>query len=227
MQQFTGRQGCRHGNATVDTHHAAVTGTRDGTGDVRERDKPAPGPIPGDPVGLHTLGDGAREAEAHPADLGHPYPTQPAVETLDVVRFHRDLPESLMYTGFAPGRAAVRSGEKVAHCLGEVPQRLLLHRLRTGRQPVVLGAGCGQLSALLIEAGRAAPRLPVLVLLDGEVPYVPGVATMLGQQRRLLGGRKQPKSRHASNVATSTDKSPKGAAIAPGYTQGFHAATTR
>jgi hypothetical protein len=67
----------------------------------------------------------------------------------------------------------------------------------------------------------------VLVLLDGEVPHVPGVATMLGQYRRLLGGRKQPKSRHASNVATTTDKSPKGAAFAPGYTLGFHAATTR
>jgi hypothetical protein len=63
------------------------------------------------------------------------------------------------------------------------------------------------------------------VLLDGEVPYVPGVAAMLGQQHRLLGGRQQPKSRHVSNVATSTDKSPKGAAIAPGYTRGFHAAT--
>jgi NAD(P)-dependent dehydrogenase (short-subunit alcohol dehydrogenase family) len=165
--------------------------------------------------------------EAHPADLGHPHPTQPAVETLDVVRFDRHLPESLMYVGFAPGQAAVRSAEKVAHRLGEVPQRLLLHGLRASSQPVVFGAGRGQLSALLAEAGRLPSGLPVLVLLDGEVPHVPGVATMLGQHRRLLGGRKQPKSRHASNVATTTDKSPKGAAFAPGYTLGFHAATTR
>jgi hypothetical protein len=132
-----------------------------------------------------------------------------------------------MHTGFAPRRAAVRSAEKVAHRLGEVPQRLLLHGLRAGRQPIVLGAGRGQLSALLLEAGRVPPRLPVLVLLDGQVPHVPGVTAMLSQHRRLLGGRKQPKSRHASNVATSTDKSPKGAAFAPGYTLGFRAATTR
>jgi hypothetical protein len=91
----------------------------------------------------------------------------------------------------------------------------------------MLATGRGQLSALLVEAGRVTSGLPVLVLLDGEVPHVPGVATMLGQYRRLLGGRKQPKSRHASNVATTTDKSPKGAAFAPGYTLGFHAATTR
>ena len=228
VQQFTGRQGRRHGNATVDTHHAAVTGARDGTGDVRERDKPAPGPIPGDPVGLHTIGNRAREAEAHPADLGHPDPTESAVETLNLMRFDRNLSEPLMYTGFAPGWVAVRSAEKIAHRLGEVPQRLLLNRLRPRRQPVVLGAGRGQLSALLIEAGRAAPRLPMLLLLDGQVPHIPGVPTMLGQQRRLLGGRKQPKSRHVSNVAPGTDKSPKGAAAsAPGYSQGFHTATIR
>jgi hypothetical protein len=29
----------------------------------------------------------------------------------------------------------------------------------------------------------------VLLLLDGQIPYVPGMATMLGQHRRLLSGR--------------------------------------
>ena len=133
-----------------------------------------------------------------------------------------------MHTGFAPRRAAVRSGEKVAHRLGEVPQRLLLHGLRAGRQPVVLGAGRGQLSTLLVVAGRAATGLPVLLLLDGQVPHIPGVATMLRQHRPLLSSRKQPISRHASNVAATTDKSPKGDAAIPPPTKamGFHAATT-
>ena len=96
-----------------------------------------------------------------------------------MVRFDRDLPESLVHTGFAPRRAAVRSSEKVAHRLREVPQRLLLHGLRAGRQPVVLGAGRGQLRALLVEAARVPTRLPMLVLLDGQVPHVPRVAAVL------------------------------------------------
>jgi hypothetical protein len=146
-----------------------------------------------------------------------------------VMRFDRDLPESLMQIGFAPGRAAVGSGEEVAHRLSEVPQRLLLHRLGAGRQPVVLGAGRGQLRALLVVAGRAASRLPMLLLLDGQVPYIPGVATMLTQQRRLLGSRKQPVSRHPSNLSATTDKSPKGdAALSPpAKASGFHAARIR
>jgi hypothetical protein len=155
---------------------------------------PAAGPIAGDPVGSHTIWNRAREAEAHPADLGHPHTTEPAIETLDVMRFHRDLPESLVHTGFTPRRAAVRSAEKVAHRLGEVTQRLLLHGLGAGRQPVVLGTGRGQLSALLVVTGRAATGLPVLLLLDGQVPHIPGVATMLRQHRRLLSSRKQPVS---------------------------------
>jgi hypothetical protein len=176
-----------------------------------------------------TAGHRTHVAEAHPADLGHPHPTEPAIQTLDMMRFHRDLPESLMHTGFAPRRAAVGSAEKVAHRLGEVSQRLLLHRLRPGRQPVVLGAGRGQLSTLLAVAGCAATGLPVPLLLDGQVPHIPGVATMLRQHSPLLSGRKQPVTRHTGNVNNATDKSPKGEAALPPPTEarGFHAATTR
>jgi hypothetical protein len=70
----------------------------------------------------------------------------------------------------------------------------------------VLGAGGGQLGALLVVAGRPASGLPVLLLLDGQVSHIPGVAAMLGQHHRLLSSRKQPVSRHASNVAATTDK---------------------
>ena len=176
-----------------------------------------------------TAGHRTHVEEAHPADLGYPYPTEPAVQPLDVMRFDRYLSESLMYTGFAPRRAAVRSAEKVTHRLGEVPQRLLLHRLRAGRQPVVLGAGRGQLSTLFAIAGRAATRLPVPLLLDGQVPHIPGVATMLRQHSPLLSGRKPPVTRHASNLAGTTDKLSKGEAALPPPTKarGFHAATTR
>ncbi len=229
VQEFTGRQCRRHRNTTVNTDDTAIAGTADRVGDVSERNMPATGPITGDPVGPHTLRNWPRQPKAHPADLGHPHTTKPAVHTLKVMRFHPDLPKPFMHTGFAPGRAAVRSGEKVAHRLSEIPQRLLLHGLRAGRQPVEIAAGRGQLSALLVVAGRMASGLPVLMLLNGQVPHIPGMATMLTQHHRLLSGRKQPVSRHPKNLSTSTDKSPKGKAPfqSPAAAGDFHAATIR
>jgi hypothetical protein len=144
--------------------------------------------------------------------------------------FQRDLPEAFMHTGFAPRRATVGAVEKVAHRLVEIPQRLLLHRLRARRQPLVFGAGGGQLSALLVISRRATTRLPVLVLLDCQVPHIAGMPTMLGQHHRLLGSRKQPISRHPRNLTVTTDNPPKGDAASPppakprGF---FHTATSR
>ena len=108
-----------------------------------------------------------------------------------------------------------RSGEKVVHSLGEVPQRLLLHRLRPGRQPIMLGAGRGQLRTLLVVAWRTPTRLPMLLLLGGQIPHISGVATMLGQHDRLFSGGEQPVSRHTGNVTATADKSPKGEAAPP------------
>ncbi len=214
VQQFTTRQGCRHGNAAVDTHNCAVVWSEDGIWDVGEGDEPTAGPIARDAVGLHTLRDRPREAKADPADLWYPHPTHPVVETLDVVRLDRDLSESLMHVSFAPGGVAVRSGKKVAHRLIEVPQRLLLHGLRACGQPVVFGPGRGQLRALFVEARGVAAGLPVLVLLNSEIPHISRVATVLAQHCLLLRRGKQPKSCHVSNVATATDMSSKETAFA-------------
>ena len=199
------RERGRHRNTTVDTHHAALTRSSDRIRDVGERNMPA---------------------EAHPADLGHPHPTEPAVQTLDTMRFDRYLPESVLHTGFAPRRGAVRSAEKVAHRVGEIPQCLLLHGLRAGRQPIVIGTGSGQLSALLVIAGRTTTRLPMPLLLDGQVPHIPGVATMLGEHHHLLSGRKMPITRHSWNVSAATDKLPKGETVSPppAKARGMHAA---
>ena len=190
---------------------------------------PAADPIAGDPVRLDTTRYRTRQSEAHHAHLGHPYTTEPTIQTFDMMRFHPDLPESFVYTGFTPRRAAVRSGEKVSHRLGEVPQGLLLHGLGASRQPVVLSTDLGQLSALLVVSGRAATRLPVLLLLDGQIPHIPGMATMLLQHHRLLSGGKQSVSRHTGNVAATTDKFLKGEAAfcAPAKAMANHAATTR
>ena len=196
MQKLACGQRRRHGNAAVDADHAAIAGARDRFGDVGERDMPAPRSITRDPVGLDTGWHGARPAEPHPPDLGHPYLTEVPVQSLDVMRFDRDLPEPFVHTGFAPRWAAMRTVEEVPHGLGEIAQRLLLYRLTPGSKPRLLGARLGQLRALLAIAGGLAPRLPVLLLLHRQIPYVPRVAAMRQQGQQgllLLRGRQQSK----------------------------------
>jgi hypothetical protein len=70
---------------------------------------------------------------------------------------------------------------------------------------------------------------PVQLLFDGQVPHIPSMATMLVEYLRLLSGRKQPISRHTSNLTTTTDKSPKGevSAPSPAKARGLHAAKIR
>jgi len=99
-------------------------------------------------------------------------------------------PESLIPAGFAPGRppGQVVGVEERGHSPGEVTQRLLLHRLGASSQPRVLGAGGGELPTLLQVAWSAGPAwAPVLVLLDGQVPHVPGVRAVVSQYRFLNG----------------------------------------
>jgi hypothetical protein len=65
----------------------------------------------------------------------------------------------------------------------------------------------------------------VQLLLDGQIPHIPGLAAMLGQRRGLPGGRKQPVSRHPENLTGHTDTPPKRAAASPppGEAGSFHA----
>ena len=105
-----------------------------------------------------------------------------------MVGFDPDLPKTLVHTGFAPRRTTVRPGEEVAHRLREVPQRLLLHGCdpspanRTPHAPrsIARTARCSR--------ARGAPAASAL-LLDGQVPRIPRVPAMLGQHRRLFGGK--------------------------------------
>ncbi len=204
--------GQRHRNrySAINTDHAAIARPGDRVGNGGESDVPAPRAIQRDSVGLHGVSDVARPTEFHPSDLGYPDLSVASVEPLDVARFDSDLSESFMRAGFAPRRATVGAVKVVAHRLGEVPQGLLLHGLRTGCQPVVFGAGLCQLGALLVVAGRVTAWLPVPVLLDGKIPHKPGMATVLGQYCGLLKAGKQPKPAHANNLGNATDNMPKG-----------------
>jgi hypothetical protein len=60
--------------------------------------------------------------------------------------------------------------------------------------------------ALFQEARRAGPaRTPVRVLLDSEVPHVPGVRAVAAQHGFLGGRGKQPVAGHANTLAIVTD----------------------
>src|SRR4029078_7530545 len=91
--------------------------------------------------------------------------------------------------GLARGGGALRASEEVAHGMGEIPQRLLLHGLRPGRQPFALGPGLGQLSALLDIDGRLMPRMPVLPLLHRQIPHISRIPTVRQQSLLLLMSR--------------------------------------
>jgi hypothetical protein len=207
-QQFPGRQSCGDRDAPVDAHGLAVTGCGNRRGDGGERDMPSPGPVHRHPVRSHACGDGARPAEPDPPGLRYPDLTGVPAESAQLPGSDGNDPESLVPTGLAPRRppGRVRRVEERSHRLGEIPQGLLLHHLGTGPQPRVLGAGGGELSALLQVARRThTARPPVRVLLDSEVPHVPGMDAVV-PQHCLLGGRgDQPVTGHANTLANAAD----------------------
>jgi hypothetical protein len=208
--QLPARQRHRDRHPAIHTHNAAITGPRDRFTDGGKRDVPAPRSIQRDAVRLHRGGDGAGPPKPHPPDLRYPHLPMAAAEPLEVARFESDLPESFMPAGLTPRRAPVGAVEKVAHRLREIPQALLLHRLRPGRQPVLFGAGRRQLGTLLVITRRPAARLPVPLLLDRQIPHKPGMATVFGQHCRLLRAGKQPKPAHSNNLGKTTDNLSKG-----------------
>jgi len=210
LQQLSCRQrgGDRH--APVDAHGLAVTRRGHRFGNGGEGHVPAAGPVLGHPVGLHAWRRRARPAEPHPPGLRHPHlagmARHPAHLPLPAAT-SRD-PESLIAPGLAPARLPGRvvrvKGRR--HGLGEVPQRLLLDGLGAGGQPRMRCPRGGELPALVQVARRGLPaRPPVGVLLNGQVPHVPGVGTVVPQYR-LLGGRGvEPIPGHANTLAITAD----------------------
>ncbi len=218
-QQLPAGQRNRYRHAAINTNEAAIIGSRDRVGDGGKSDVPPPSSIQSDSIGLHGIGYVAGPPEPHPTDLRYPNLPIAAAHPVDMAPFESDLPKSLMRAGLTPRRATVGAVEKVAHRLREVPQRSpasgrypqLLHSLRPGCQPIVFGAGRSQLGTLLVVTRRPAPRLPVLLLLlHGQIPHKPGVATVFGQCRHLLRVGKQPKPRHSNNIGSTTDHQSKG-----------------
>jgi hypothetical protein len=213
VQQLPGGQCRRHGHTAIDTDHARIPRPWDRVWDVREGDMPPTGAVTSDAIGLHTGGHGSGRTESDPSDLGHPDLPVASVELFDMARFDLDLPEPLMHAGLAPRRAAMGAAKEVPHGLGEVPQRLLLHRLRTGRQPIVFGTGRRQLGRLLVITGGTTAWAPKLLLLDGQVPHEPRMPAMLQHHLLLSWRRQQSKPRHARKVAAATDTNGNGKTV--------------
>jgi hypothetical protein len=205
VQQLAGGQCRRYGHTAIDADHAGIPWSWDRVGDVGEGDMPAPGPISSDAIGLHIRAHGARRSVSDPPDLGHPDPPVTPADLFDMAWLEPDLSEAFMYAGLAPRGAAMGAGEEVPHGLREVPQCLLLHGLRPGRQPVVFGTGLGQLGRLLVVRRGAAAWLPKLLLLHGQVPHKPRMPAMLQQHHLLNRRRQQPEPRHARKVTAHTD----------------------
>ena len=82
VQQLPGGQGRRDRHAAVDTHYRAIPWAGDRLWHGSEGDMPAPDPVTGHPIGLHTVRHRAGPAKSHPADLGHPHPPETPVELL-------------------------------------------------------------------------------------------------------------------------------------------------
>jgi hypothetical protein len=88
----------------------------------------------------------------------------------------------------------------------EISQRLLLHRLTSCGQPIMLGPCLGELPTLLQIAGSApAARPPVSMLLNGEVPHVAGMGAVIAQHRFLGGRGQQAIPRHTNTLTIATD----------------------
>jgi hypothetical protein len=210
VQQFPGRKGGGDGYAPINSYSFPVVWRRDRVGNSREGDMPAPRPVHRYSVGLHTRGHCTRPTEPYPPNLRHPDLADVAGHAVYVPRLPASPHDakSLVPAGLAPPRPPgwVVWVEERGPCLRKVPQRLLLHHLGSCSQPRVFAARLRELSALLqVTRGARPARTPMCMLLDGQIPHVPGMGAVSPQRHRLSWRGQQPVSGHTNIVASSTD----------------------
>ena len=199
------RQRQRDRDTTIDTDHRAVTGTSQGRRDYREGDMPTPGSIQRDAVGL-PVRQGSAASQPDPTSLGNQDSRPAPVDLLHTQGLRADYPESLMTSLLAPGRPPMTTASPIRHRLREIPQRLLLHCVRTCSQPLVRGARIGQLLTLRPIVRETLAVIPIPELFHGEVPHEPGMCAMLREQHFLLRRRIQTKP-HNRKVTVHPDNS--------------------
>jgi hypothetical protein len=209
-QQLAGRQGSTDSYSAVDADSLSISRACDRARDSSKGDVPAPGAIAGDSVRLGVLRYCAGPTEPHPSGLRDTHQANIAGRAADVPVLPPSShdTESFISVGFPPRWPARRVCwvEGGRHRLGEVAQGLLLHHLGASSQPRVLGAGGRELTALFQVAWGTLPaRARVPVLLDGQVPHVPGLGAVVTQCGLLDRRWKQTIAGHANTLATTTD----------------------
>ena len=182
--------------------------------DHRERDMPAARPVPGRPVGLCARRHRAGPAVPHPPGLRHP-----DLADLTGHPAHVPLPPAPPDLSGPSSRPALRHDGRPARLPPDRRTRPWPGRSHeapaaapsassTGGQPRMRRPRPGKLPALLQVAGSAlAARTPVPVLLDGQVPHVPGVAAVVPQHRFLGRRGEQPVPGHANTLSNTADNS--------------------
>jgi hypothetical protein len=199
VEQLTGGQCGRHGHSTVDADDRTRAGCRNWVGHGGERDVPPTGSVTGHPI-RPGRGQWAADPDPHPADFRDQDPGPSTADLLDTGSLWADDAETFTPPGSAPARAAMATGDVVAACLIEVPQRLLLDGLRSLAQPRERGSRLGQLPCLLNKSRRRRLTLPPHgPLLKGQIPYVPGMRAMQQQPVSLCRAGIQPIARHTSD----------------------------
>ncbi len=205
VQEFAGGQCGRDDDAAVNADHTAVFRAGDRVGDMGERDMPAARTITGDPVRLDTAWHWTRKTEPNPTNLRYPDSAKIPAQFLDMARPNCNLPKSFVHTGLTPRRTPVRTAEEILHRLCKIPQRLLLHRLTSSSKPFKLSSRLCQLRRLHVIAGRLSAPLPMLLLLDRQVPHIPCIPAVSQQNPLLFRGGHQPEPRHDCTIAVATD----------------------
>ena len=200
------RQSQRHRNAPVDPDYLTSVRPRYRFRDGRECNMPPAGGVTVSPERLHPVRYRTGQPKPNPPALGHEHFSAVAVQLANALRLHRDNPESLIAASFPPCRFAMRAREEIPHRLVKIPQRLLLNHLAALREPRIIRARAGQLSALLKVAGCGLKsRPPVRMLFDREVPYEPGITTVPQQDSFLCSGRRKPVAGHARILIPGSD----------------------
>jgi hypothetical protein len=199
------RQRCSDRDTPVYTHHLPITRRGNWIRDCSESEMPAARAVQSYPVGLRRR-DSTRPAESYPAHLRHPYFADIAAQSANMFGLDGDDSEAFMTTGLPPRGLAMRPRDEAGHCLGEIPQRLLLNHLRSCSQPVMLGPCSRELPALLqIARWALSSGSPVRLLFTGQVPDVTRMRAVL-PQRCFLGPRwEQAITGHANTLAKGSD----------------------
>jgi hypothetical protein len=161
----------------------------------------------GHPIRLHAR---HREAsETHPSGPGThlAYVTGQSahIPLLSASPYDR---EPFVPPGLAPRWLTGRIGraEECGHCLSEIAEGLLLDCLGACGQPRMLGAGGGELPTLLkVAGGVLAAWAPVPMLLDSQVPHIPGMRAVVPKYCFLGSGGIQAVPVHTNTLATTSD----------------------